>query len=140
MKTVTKIPPIHCPSCHIPHNEYGENPDGSLTCTSCGFVFAPSPTPVARQKAEQNEQIVSRMVHNMTGLRSCIVTLKDGRDITLTYPKEMEMENPLGIDQGYWRSGLRSLMWQMIREQFVNRYEDIKTILFDDDIGGPCGS
>lgn len=138
MKTVTKIPPICCPSCHIPHNEYGENPDGSLTCTSCGFVFVPSPIPMARQKAEQDEQIVSRMVHNMTGLRSCIVTLKDGRDITLTYPKEMDSPSP--FDPDYWRSELRSLMRQMIQDQFVKSYEDIKTILFDDEIGGQRGS
>jgi hypothetical protein len=93
---------------------------------------------MARQKAEQDEQIVSRMVHNMTGLRSCIVTLKDGRDITLTYPKEME--NPLHIDLDHWRMGLRSYMRQLAFRQFSKHYEDIQSVMFDDEIGGSYGS
>jgi transcription initiation factor TFIIIB Brf1 subunit/transcription initiation factor TFIIB len=136
MKTVTKIPPIHCPSCHIPHNEYGENPDGSLTCTSCGFVFVPSPIPMARQKAEQDEQIVSRMVHNMTGLRSCIVTLKDGRDITLTYPKETEVK-----ENSDFRGRLLCQMEELVMFAFPIAYKDsISTVMFDDEIGGQRGS
>jgi len=114
---------ILCPSCKDDHSEYDDNPDGSLTCLRCGLVFRP----------EQQDVIVDRMIERTNGLRSLIVTLNDGRDITLTYPKEME--NPLNSNPRYWRSGLRSYMRKILSRQFSKYYTDIKSIQFDDEIG-----
>jgi len=114
---------ILCPSCKDDHSEYDDNPDGSLTCLRCGLVFRPE---------QQQDVIVDRMIERTNGLRSLIVTFQDGRDITLTFPKEMEGEEPVRF-----RSRLLTQMEKLLYCGFRHVFSEqgIKSVQFDDEIG-----
>jgi hypothetical protein len=104
-----------------------ENEDGTYTCINCGFVFNPYYT-----IDENAEALVEKMVKKVNGLRSCIVTLDNGRDVTFSFPKELEPEHADETYKAIWRNEIRAHLAYLIITSFPP--QSIARSVFDDEV------
>ncbi len=109
---------MKCPFCHASEVEPDIVHPTLMTCLSCGSMWDPS------------DYAVDRVVEATNNLRSCIVTLSSGQDITLSYPKDLEPEGDERI-QLSWRSLLKQELAVTVMKRFRM---DITAITFDDEI------
>jgi hypothetical protein len=110
---------MKCPGCCEDSEVYGENEDGTLTCLSCKFMFDP------------NDGVIHKMIDRCNGLRSCILTLTDGRDVTLSFPKELEPKHFNETDKVIWRNEIRYCLSAMIYNCFRQK---VRKMVLDDEV------
>jgi len=79
-----------CPRCHA---EALPNEDQTFTCLNCGLVFHP--------KDYRPDELVNKMVEEVSNLRSLIVTLSTGQAVTFSYPKDLEPTEE--VERETWR-------------------------------------
>lgn len=122
------IAETRCPDCNasFPHLVVTEPADGSITCLKCGTVFDPNRPRVEIDIRKVEKAVADRLIGATLNIRSCIVTLEGGRDITLSFPKDLEQKKGR-----LWRDSLKGFMTGAARIFFDSEVLDVK---FDDEL------
>lgn len=89
---------MKCPECHEEVNDMFSNEDGSITC-HCGRVLDPSILAIRREKSI--DTCTDKVLDATDNLRSLIVTLSTGQDVTFSYPKDLEPTEE--VERETWR-------------------------------------
>lgn len=116
---------MKCPQCGTPDDpiiaRFGENSDGTTTCLACGLIF----------RVEEHD--VDKMLEAVNNLRSCIVILATGEDITLSYPKNIgDGKFKKDIEKDIWRRVLRLNLSEFVTSFFGD--VKVNSIVFDDEL------